>query len=472
MNCLISNKLITLREQVSILKIKFKELKMMNYPDKDIEKVIHYMSDITDKIELRLNSFEEKGISSEKLSLISSIIVHFYERVGCVANCDIRNHPREIMIPIKELLSMTNENHLFITEPQWTINYSVGELLNKQFIEILNELEIDIEELNVIKLAFPKLHQDNVLEGAIMSHELGHYFDLHYSLDISEKIIVKLIEKIDRNKYVNNFYTHMQPSPYTQEELQVCVKAILPQIILRNWINECVADILGVLFYGVASYFSCENLGIYYTSINRSQTQFIESFSDTHPRSSFRNYVRVMTLSKMGHLKVYDELLLNKMDEYTSQWNEAETVAFRAQNIPINDALSFVVNSNYLYNIENDIKSNIDWIVDDIIKEIESVSEELIYKKDIFTAEVPLLVDKIKNIIPPNEVNGKPANVISILNAGWIAYTLYFDEIKNNICKDDYGNGECNIKEIIDNLLKKATLTANIHRRWINAVSK
>ena len=63
-------------------------------------------------------------------------------------------------------------------------------------------------------------------------------------------------------------------------------------------------------------------------------------------------------------------------------------------------------------------------------------------------------------------------NSISILNAGWIAYMTKFNQIKDNLSSEESYLLDFEVKEIIDNLLKKATISSNIHRRWIDATNK
>ncbi|MBK1809709.1 hypothetical protein JHL18_03530 [Clostridium sp. YIM B02505] len=473
MNFLISNKLITLKEQVDVLKIKFKELTLMSYPDSNIEIVINYMSDIANKLDERLSYYNENGINNWELKLISKVIQAFYNMVGYIAKCDVKNHPREIMIPIRELLNNTEKDHIFITEPQWELNYSVGLLMNKNFKEALKMCGIVLEEdINIIKLAFPKLHQDNILGGAIMAHELGHYFDLHYSLELSEKAIVQIINSIDLDKYISNIYSHMKEYTQDLEEMKRILKSNIPNIILRSWIQETVADILGIAFYGLASFLASENLSIYYSDINESQSQFLQQFSITHPRDSFRNYIRIATLAKLGYLEKVDGKILSKLEEYQKQWEESTTAPFRAISYQVSDVISIIVNNRYLLNLENDIKCNLDWIIDFVLDEIKSVSGELIYESDEFVKDIHSLIEKITMVIPPNEIDRSPVNSVSIINSGWISYILNSEDIKNTMGGYNGASKEIDVKNLINSLLKKATLTSNIHRRWINATSQ
>lgn len=122
---------------------------------------------------------------------------------------------------------------------------------------------------------------------------------------------------------------------------------------------------------------------------------------------------------------------------------------------------------NYLLELEKDIEDSFEFMVELISKELNSISSKIIFDSSKYKDKIPKLVEKIVNIIPTNELDGEPVHSVSIINAGGIAYIFKFEEIKTNIIS----SGECSIdelqiKEITDNLLKKATLSANIHRRW------
>ena len=44
--------------------------------------------------------------------------------------------------------------------------------------------------------------------------------------------------------------------------------------------------------------------------------------------------------------------------------------------------------------------------------------------------------------------------------------------MKKNLNSDEVSFIDFEVKEIIDNLLKKATVSSNIHRRWLDETSK
>ena len=308
------HKLRALKEEIHVIKSKFKELKLLTYPDGDVEKVITYMQNLAYSIDEKIDEYKNSEIDIKYLSDLSYIVNIFYNYVCCVLNSDIRNNPREIMIPIKEILKKINSEHLFITMPYTEFNYAVGEVLgDNSFLDALRRLNISFEiDRRIIRLLFPVLHQSDILGGAVMGHELGHYLDLHYHMKLSEKIIVNFVDKINYFEY-SKFFCKIN-----QEELDInlksIVKAELPRFVLYNWIKEIVADIIGAFLYGISSYFSLQHILSVSAPIDYDKGNYYQMFNETHPRNSMRTYVIIEALKKINLFENIDEELKNKID--------------------------------------------------------------------------------------------------------------------------------------------------------------
>lgn len=145
-----------------------------------------------------------------------------------------------------------------------------------------------------------------------MSHELGHYFDLHYSLNITEKILIYMINNIDLSKYkailsgVNNNLSINE----------IWLKGNLPMLFMRQWIKEVVADIIGIALYGVASYFVGEHLASFLSDFDNNKDIYISKFSPSHPRNSFRNKIKIMYMDKSGYFDNLSKEIKEKIHEY------------------------------------------------------------------------------------------------------------------------------------------------------------
>lgn len=468
------HKLRALKEEIHVIKIKFRELKLLTYPDSDVKRVIIYMENLVNQIDEKIDEYQCSDVDMIKLSYLSDVVSIFYDSVCCILNSDIRSNPREMMIPIKEILKKIDSKHFFITEPLTYLNYAVGAILNTDyFLQLLNIIGISFEaEMKIIRLLFPVLHQSDILGGAVMGHELGHYLDIHYSMNLTDKILVEFMNKIEHSEYFEffgkdkNYEININPVDIVRSEI--------PQFVLKNWIKEIVADIIGALLYGLSSYFSLQQVLSVGASIDRNTGNCFEDFMKTHPRNSMRTFVIIETFKKMDLFSNINEELSNKIYEYENVWNMAAENIFYEEyyKTSIDSNINIVINSKYMCKLEADLKRNLGWIINKIYDEISEVSDEILYDFTQFKQNIPRAVEKILNIIPPNEVDSKPLDSITILNAGWIAYILKFDQIKENLSSEESSFIDFEVKEIIDNLLKKATISANVHRRWMHAANK
>lgn len=469
------HKLRSLKEEIHVIKIKFRELKLLTYPDSDVKQVITYMEYLADEIDQKIDEYKNQDIDMIKLSYLSDVVRIYYNSVCCILNSDIRSNPREIMIPIKEILKKIDHTHLFITEPLIELNYAVGSILpNEYFLKLLSGIGIiNKKHIKIIRLLFPILHQSDILGGAVMGHELGHYLDIHYPLNLTEKIVVEFINKINYQEYVE-FFGKKDKDYQVNFNPRDIVKSELPNFVLKNWVKEIVADIIGTLLYGVASYFSLQQILSISASIDKNTGECCQNFSETHPRNSMRTFVIIETLRKMKLFDNIDEELSGKIYEYQAIWDRSSDKIFNNKYYitKIDNNINILINSKYLSKLETDLKNNLEWIISKILEEINNISDEIIYDFTRFKEDIPKSVENILNIIPPNEIDGQPLDSISILNAGWIAYMTKFNQIKDNLSSEESYFVDFEVKEIIDNLLKKATISSNIHRRWIDATNK
>ena len=467
MDTLIYNKILAIEEQIDALYKNFNQLLLKTYPGHEIQNMIYEVREICKSYKHRLNEYKQSNnINFNEFMIFCRLFMEFYSRVECILNCNTKNHPTEIMIPIKEILSHFSTKSVFITEPRWEINFAVGKIFDRDFKDTLIQSNININSnLDIILLRFPRIHQENILLGGIMAHELGHYFDIHYGLDITEKIIPKIIQEIDINRYVPLYQTVNQNQTFIKDEL----KALLPNVVMRKWIKELVADIIGIMLYGLSSYFAAEQLILYLSDIQMINEHVLKDrFSITHPRNLLRNTVKKMALEKLDYYVYLKEDVIECINRYSVEWEKANVEIFR----PIafyNNGSRLIIDSQYLNLLEEDLESRLDMIFEMTLSEISSLPYDIIYKPQLLKDEVVPLVDKIVKLIPPNEIDGNPVQSVSIINAGWIAYLLHNEEIKE---KWSNSTGECDenlTRKVLDNLLKKATVSANVHRRWRDA---
>lgn len=456
-------------EQAYALSKQLKKLLETNYPSNEILVFIRELNEINNKF---LEIFSSKDVLINKIELYRKTFIQFQQKIELISQTNFSQHPAEVILPAEEILSKYREKMEIYTKPTWELNYSIQDIwstFSKNIFQILNINDKNSEQKILIR--FPIIHKDDVLLGAVMGHELGHFFDLFSGLRISESLLPKILQHENMNKLLN--YIEFKDDTgilriSNKESIEVAknvIRQILNEYFLRDWLYEFVADIAGIILYGPSSHFSGETIFKYSGFSNTGN--LVDRFSTTHPRKIIRSKVRLETLKTLRYFDVLPEELKNEIENTHQQWLKSTTSDY-------NQYLSKQLNTSVKYRFKFDHNS-LDLIEEmlmdtlpEIIKEVsEKIPESLHYNAIIYNAIVPQLSNKISNLIPPNETEDNiPSDSISIINAAWHAYYVHKGTIKRNL-HQDYSHLE--LREIINNLAKKAITLANTHRRWNDA---
>jgi hypothetical protein len=461
-------------EQCYALRKQIEKFKENNYPSVKLKEFVDELYNINNsfiKIFYNLNS---NKINSSEIYFFNQIFSYFMNQVvGKALFADTHQHPLEIMIPVKELIQKLNDDVDFITVPEWNINYAIGDIWSDlyKYINMLKQrdinMDIDIQDKKIVQLIFPLLHKNNILLGGILGHEFGHYLDIHYTNSKMTQEILLICKNHpninDLAQYLDyNFALSLNPLAISE-----ITNLMVTNSILESWIQEVVADVIGIILYGISSHFSCEKVFMFSRVFEKNK--LVDGFSISHPRCSMRSKVRIATLEHLNYENILEEELVNIIKEYDKSWENScvqdyQEVYSNELNIygsPTNVKIN--LNNKSCKLIEEIILDNIQKIIDIIEKNIPS---EIKYNfSNIRDVAMPL-AKKISNLIPPNELLKRPVDSISIMNSGWIAYYLYKNEIKSFL--QEYNPEEQDLKamEMINNLMSKALMSSHIHRRW------
>ncbi|MCA1060145.1 hypothetical protein LCL96_14500 [Rossellomorea aquimaris] len=453
-------------DQAFALFNQIEKLKLTSYPSIEASNFVEELSAICN---LLLKKFELIPNSSySEIILYRQALNYLQKIVSFISQANITHHPMEVMVPAKELILKFGDETLFFTQPVWILNYAIGDVWSKfsnNLSRLLPELDLDLKKKILIQ--FPIIHKDDVLLGCVMGHELGHYFDLHTNLNISASLLPKLLQ----HKNINNLKDYVQlkiipPNIKLNSEQEDRIKKdlvvkVLGEDYLVNWLKEFVADIVGILLYGPASHFSGDSI-FTFSSLSENGS-LSDSYSPTHPRSSIRSLIRLRTFAQLGYDQIFDQDIKNSIEISKQKWEHANTNSARSfLDGEINDTLLYrlTLNEESYPLIENILMENLDYIIDFIVSTIPG---DLHYTAQQYNSLVPKLSKKVSNFIPPNELFDGPVDSISILNAGWHAYIVYKDTLSDNLVEHEQ---DYNIREMINNLIKKALMSAHIHRRW------
>ncbi|MED1601750.1 hypothetical protein [Alkalihalophilus marmarensis] len=445
-------------EQSFSLSKYIKKIKVNTFPSEEIALFLDEINHVNDKFLELFNVEDASMLNQQQINFLNQLFLHFYNLVKSVTQSNTNNHPLEVMLPLREIVNNLGGDPDFITEPTWDINYAIGDFWS-HFAKVVNDNGIaNVTVKKRIVTQFPILHKDNVLLGCIMGHELGHYLDLHHSFNITEQLLPIILQDKDFEKLLP--YIKCKTAKVDDSTLLMVLKSLVSKVCLISWLKEFVADIAGLILYGPSSHFSCEQIFMIFGVSDSSH--LIDSFSTTHPKKFTRSIVRNDALKKLGYN--FPEKIEDIIDEMHQGWESA----------PINNMERTVsddyINQTFEMIFDNDSLSIIDEILlknlDVIFNRVRNlIPQDVHYSPTLFNNIAIPLASKLSSLIPPNELNGKPSDSISILNAGWLAYYMFGDEIKKErgLEKD---KGDSELREILNNLIRKALTAASIHRRW------
>jgi len=459
-------------EQAYALSKQLKKLKLTTYPSKEITNFINELYLISTKF---IDIFDPKNkLEPKKIEHYRTLFIYFQQRVSRIHQTSFSQHPLEVMLPAKEILINFGNNIEFYTEPTWDLNYSIGDMWSDIARYIYPALNMSNEHIEKkISIQFPIIHKDDVLLGCVMGHELGHYFDLHSNLKISENLLPKLLNHPNVERLLNYLEIKHQGTLISFDnapanELGInTLKTILNKDYLYNWLLEFVADISGVLLYGPASHFSNDSIFKFYGF--SSDGKLKDNYANSHPRKLTRSLVRQKIFEYLNYNEKFDKIIREEIMNSHSNWEDAELNPYQdyiVGNIDKDTLYRFSANNSSLSLIENILIENLDLIIRNVTNKIP---DNLHYKAETYTTRVPELANRISRLIPPNEDTFGPADSISILNAGWYSYFVYKNELSQIASEND---GNLNVREIINNLSKKALTLAYVHRRWIDVSTK
>jgi len=388
---------------------------------------------------------------------------HLQRIAKAVANTDFKSHPLEIMNVFRDLIKNIEKNDFeILTIPREEMNFSFSEIWFK--LKIFLEKELNMSGFTVnkkfIKLTFPKNHKNNLLLSGIFFHEIGHYL-------------------VEENNFADRIFQNIDFSSADFLSLRKCIYAnngnqlgqvelvnIFKGSYLTNWIKELLADILAVYTVGPAFIFSMFNFVINNTNINNfKNNNLINNCSVSHPRFSFRFNLMSKALKKLEIYKELPELLKDKIriyqDAYANSNNQQQN---RSGNIRINNINYRIQESQFMF-------QKLEKIIGDLIPVMLAKSEKLLGEKNIINKDKlnqaeKLAEQRIKEVIPPNELNNIAADPIAIINSGWYAKLLYKSSLKKRVGKINGKNGDYDLNLLINDLMKYSLRTSRIQRRW------
>lgn len=277
-------------------------------------------------------------------------------------------------------------------------------------------------------LSFPAVYKDNLVAHSLMGHEIGHFIILHENLkeELSKHI------KFDSDKFneialLETAKEELKNKGKLKDAEKDKIKNEIHERIFSNIMagsEEILCDLIGFRTMGPVLLFAT--------------VEFL--LADTPTYKIFQDYpppaLRLQTL--------IDEI---KLGGFIKKLTGKLKVDFKELVTNIQDHISPENIGNYSqeellqYGACKQIIPELCKIADDVITR----HPELKYSAEMFGSDLPILIKKLKRLVPPCENEREiPANIISILNSGMI-----FRLLARKFYPDTYDDFESKIDPLV-----------------------
>ena len=374
------------------------------------------------------------------------------------------NVPSELVRPLERIASSTFPQCQVLIGAVPELNYYFSKI-SPHISELFTNLGIDSilsEEGYPEDLFHLQLCSNppcGILAHCMLGHELGHaiYEKVEAGLRLRPRIILneETVEPLINaryNRYIAGISTGSEQQP-TQlildrtKEYIAYLTRIEVAMVAGNWVKELFCDIIGTGLFGPSYICSLSVLLLPFSDIDQP--------SHTHPSNKYRIQTCIHSLERsdpgFGYRKLKGRPSETELEHLIQPWREVV-----GNRTSITDPAYKAVSEAVIR------------IRDEIVREAKSALEGRYFSPSKFMKTVPILRNRIRNWLPPNEYqlnrgdDFKVAGLEEIFNAGWLAYLQdmeYFRMLFKGFTEDK-------IKGKFHALLSKGVESSDIQMRW------
>ena len=317
-------------------------------------------------------------------------------------------------------VSVYSRKSIFLLTPITESNFQYSDIGTrlKKWIQVFPDQGKILSLLpdNMSLLSFPDIYRDNIVANVLLAHEVGHFMvnvkhlvskiNIKIDKDMLDAYLKKNIsneEGIDKKKTISDSHW------LTGQKLKSLVYDSI-----KNWIEELLCDMIAFRLSGPVFVFGMADLLL--THGKKS------TLTNDYPHISYRLSHIISEIERMGFVeRVTDKKyrksigeLINKIKSFLNLPDEQDNnnIIFD-ENLPQSLKDQQMLFKVVLKAVENSLK--------DINKIANEITKGLQYTSEKFGNDMSVLIPKLDDKIPPSETEGgKPADIISILNAGII----------------------------------------------------
>ena len=291
--------------------------------------------------------------------------------------------------------------------------------------QVLQELPRRGQELagrltGFVSLVFPAAERQNILMHALLGHELGHGFsdDLNIGAGIAVPVPAAAEEHL--------------------EKLTEPIRSGFEEVVVQ-WLEEMLADALGVHIMGPAYYFACNE------AVGQSPA------SDSHPSGAFRLQALRHQLRLRGYV-TGDSETAKWLGKFITSGAAGEVAALppTGEEEPLLRAAELCLRQ----------------VRGKVLEAAQSHKPEEAFMPDRFVWVASELPERLCHLVPPDEADGEQAGLADILNAGWLVRLRRWDKFCESLGAGSESASRYQATLKLNALLLKALEYSAIRTHW------
>lgn len=395
------------------------------------------------------------GLTREERIACISLPIWFsqylHQMLDYVENADLTSTPHGIAAPFFSLARELEKDTEIIMRAQWDYMYSlldIAERIRDVVSKSLPDHQDTIEGFPnwLLILSYPATHKENGLMHVLQAHEVGHFFDT--TCDISSRILPEIDpEKLGLEGLVDFLARReigdvLQPDLFYHAALETSrgrFRRWLLQII-QNWIQEIIADAFAIRVVGPAYLFA---LAEFCLSVSH-----LKVWDEYHPTPIFRLNQLIQDIEDLEYKKILPSEVVHHVKDWTSLISEFG-----------DDEDNIII--NILEKVLSMKSPGVGCKIRELVNE-EVCNKGLKLAPEQLKEELMPLISLIDALVPPIEIVdseqccSRPANVFSILNAGWICYLTKLDHLAKEFGGEVTDSNKNQIVRILNQHILKA----------------
>lgn len=451
----------TIKESAFYNISRLDELRLKDYPFQASKDLIKVLIDVHKELINNLvllerdvcNSFDDLELQILEIQRYGQVFNEMHSFLQILEMGGRQYVPQFMSNLIGDLLSNFNKNAKFIFLPDYDYNYSYLEVfdpLKEALQDALTDIEhkFDFAEKFAI-FWFPLAHKENVLLNILLFHELGHF------VNEEKKIVQNIINSVSISQSEIEFIAQDWLKTNLKAEkkeikiddyfgLETAKSDTKKNVIKKvsNRLKELVSDAIAFCLIGPAFLVAQNN---YLTSLSH-----IDHRPEGYPSTRMRLTFLLEQFESMGYLSE-----LKKKSKLKNEHGQNVALEF----IKIINSISCQVNKPFELNDDREEKLVCDAILsvkEEIWKKVNETVGSHKYSAKKFASDVFKLIDVVDSFTPPVEITvEKPANPISILNAG-VLYKLVLIDNWHNALEDETIEDFLKTRHHLNQIIRKA----------------